>query len=136
MSKGPPIFTAMPSATRKKATRKASTHLVHPEGRSFTRSFLKRPQPVSNSPLKPKKRKIRAMLLIVLADKEKATWHMSDSDTSSAEKEFDQDNVPTTPIKVMQNVGMELGISLQKLTGEQLEADLKNDKVQKNKDVE
>jgi hypothetical protein len=60
-----------PLLPRKKETCKASTLLVHPEGHRFTRSCLKRPQLVSDSPLKPKKRKIRAMLLIVLADKEK-----------------------------------------------------------------
>jgi hypothetical protein len=42
----------------------------------------------------------------------------------------DPDNVPATPISVMQNVGVALGIPRQKLTGEQLEADLDGAKPQ------
>jgi hypothetical protein len=72
-----PSFSATPATTRKKRACKAATPIVQPEGRWFTRSCLKldgfKPQLVSDSTPKTKKKKTRAKLLIVSADKENTT---------------------------------------------------------------
>jgi hypothetical protein len=121
-----PSFSASPVTVKKKRTRKAVTPLVQPEGRRFTRSCLKsdgfRPPLIRDSTPKAKKKKIRAKLLIVPADTENLASGNSAND--NAEQLDDSDNVPATPISVMQNVGVALGIPRQKLTREQLEADL------------
>jgi hypothetical protein len=57
-------------------------------------------------------------------------------DNDDAEKMGGPDDVPATPILVMQNVGLALGIPHQKLTREQLEADLDGAKTQQKIDGE
>jgi hypothetical protein len=42
------------------------------------------------------------------------------------QQEHEADAIPKMPIKILQNVGMALGISPEKLTEEQLEADPKD----------
>jgi hypothetical protein len=43
--------------------------------------------------------------------------------TGNVEEELEDIQYPATPIRVMQNVGVQLGIDLAKLTVEKLEAD-------------
>jgi hypothetical protein len=94
--------------------------LVQPDTRRFTRSALKadgyRPKLVIEK-VKPKG-KPRAKLLLQLIENNEANT------TAHQQKEKMKEKVttPATPIVVMQRVGRELGISLDKLTKEKLEA--------------
>jgi hypothetical protein len=90
--------------------------LVEPENRRFTRSSLKsagcRPRPVIEK-VKPKQ--VRAKMLLPNLDDEFAG-------EGSREHFKRKRQTAATPIPVMQRVGNELGILLEKLTREKLEA--------------
>ncbi|KAM0847511.1 hypothetical protein ACQ4PT_054974 [Festuca glaucescens] len=108
------------AAIRKKRARKVDAPLVQSTERRFTRSCLKmdgyRPKPVLV--VQPKIRnKTRAKCLLVSLEKE--AQHQEQMEEQSDEE---QDQVPITPISVMQRVGLALGIAPEKLSKEQLEA--------------
>ena len=105
----PPVFAASPATPKVKRTRGKKNMVVQPKERRFTRSTLKSDgfKPPSTTASKPKKHP-RAKLLI-----EDVTEEMEAEDAVQ---------YPATPIHVMQNVGLKLGIDASRLTKEQLEA--------------
>jgi hypothetical protein len=111
-------FSATPSTPKKKRSRKVRAPLVQPAERRFTRSALKsngyKPKAVMD--VEPKKKKpSRAKMLVV---------NEIHSEQENAEGDLDhgqEEEIPVTPIVVMQNVGLALGIPPEKLTKEQLE---------------
>jgi hypothetical protein len=84
--------------------------------------------------VQPKIKKIpRAKLLIGPAEDVPMSKknHKKKPDDDLGEQQFQQD-IPITPVHVLQRVGRELGIAAEKLTKDQLEAD---PGVKKNADV-
>jgi hypothetical protein len=124
------IFSASPVTVRKKRGRKQKPLIVQPEERRFTRSSMKlngyRPTPVMTEGPRLKKKQ-RAKLLLVdtpvdtagTVDKADDIASSEDAETNNAEDV----EIPPTPIHVMQNVGIDLGIDPKKLTKDMLEAD-------------
>jgi hypothetical protein len=132
-----PVFSATPSEPKKRRSRKVLAPLVQPSSCHFTRSCLKgdgfRPKPLVDSQ-PPLKKKVRAKLLIPV---QSAVLESSGGSGKPNEKQDDgahDEPIPETPIKIMQNVGIALGISPQKLTVEQLEADPKIHKKNRSND--
>jgi hypothetical protein len=76
-----------------------------------------RPRPILGDQPRTKKKQMIKLLLVEVVNDE----NMSNTTQSTTEPEDVQ--IPPTPIRVMQNVGMKLGIGPEKLTREQLEAD-------------
>jgi hypothetical protein len=126
------VTVATPISKRKKR----NIHAVQSQERRFTRSCLKeegyRPKPILA--VQPKIKKIpRAKLLIGPAEDVPMSKknHKKKPDDDLGEQQFQQD-IPITPVHVLQRVGRELGIAAEKLTKDQLEAD---PGVKKNADV-
>jgi hypothetical protein len=117
----PPIFSASPIAMKKKRSRQARTPVVQPAQRRFTRSCLKidgyRPRPILGDQPRTKKKQRSKLLLVEVVNDEDT------NNTSQSTTEPEDVQIPPTPIRVMQNVGMKLGIGPEKLMREQLEAD-------------
>jgi hypothetical protein len=117
-------FSATPSTPKKKCPRKVRAPLVQPAERRFTRSSLKsdgyKPKAVIDG--EPKKKKMsRAKMLVVNQThikKENADVGLE----QNVQIDQEEEEIPVTPIVVMQNVGLALGISPEKLTKEHLEA--------------
>ncbi|KAM0865930.1 hypothetical protein ACQ4PT_042941 [Festuca glaucescens] len=109
------------STPKRKRARKSETPMVQLSERRFTRSCLSkdgyRPKPLLE--VEPKiKKKPRAKMLLVnssTTEKEVPQGNMAEEDTG--------DQIPITPMHVMQRVGAALGIAPEKLTKDQLEAD-------------
>ncbi|KAM0910334.1 hypothetical protein ACQ4PT_014228 [Festuca glaucescens] len=110
-----------PCKERKKRGVKVKPIMVQPSERRFTRSCLKidgyRPAPVLA--VQPKiRKKSRSKFLL----SESRVEDLADS--REKEKEAtEQGDIPQTPIHIMQQVGISLGIAAEKLTKELLEAD-------------
>jgi hypothetical protein len=117
----PPIFSASPISMKKKRNWQARTPVVQPTQKRFTHSCLKtdgyRPKPILGDQPRPKKKQRSKLLLVEMVNDE------SKSNTPQSNAEPEDVEIPPTPIRVMQNVGMKLGIGPEKLTREQLEAD-------------
>jgi hypothetical protein len=124
-----PIFSASPIAVKKKRMRKQKTPVVQPAVRRFTRSTLKldgyRPKPVTEDHVRPKKRSRAKSLLqgddIGNGPEPSDSEHFEPAENES--NEFEKIEIPPTPIKVMQAVGIKLGMDPSVLTKEQLEAE-------------
>ncbi|KAM0838927.1 hypothetical protein ACQ4PT_060651 [Festuca glaucescens] len=103
---------------------KAPTPVVQPAERRFTRSSLKldgyKAQPVDAIRQTPRKQPRAKLLLVTPDSREKTPPEQQDQSTSA-----DDMQIPTTPIHVMQRVGIQLGIDPAKLAKEKLEADPK-----------
>jgi hypothetical protein len=119
-----------------------SAPLVQSTSRRFTRSCLKldgyRPKPILDSQPKTKKR-CRAKQLVKELEKDHVQGTDDNGDSSAdiglgKEQDFEAESVPETPLRVMQHVGIALGISPDKLTKEQLDADPKISKKNKSND--
>jgi hypothetical protein len=127
------VFATESGVTKKKCQRKVSAPLVQSSSRRFTRSCLKldgyRPKPILDSQPKTKKR-CRAKLLVKDLEKDHVQGTNDKGDSSAEnglgkEQDFEAESIPETPLRVMQHVGIALGISPDKLTKEQLDVDPK-----------
>jgi hypothetical protein len=136
------VFAADSGVAKKKRQRKVSAPLVQSTSRRFTRSCLKldgyRPKPILDSQPKTKKR-CRAKQLVKELEKDHVQGTDDNGDSSAdiglgKEQDFEAESVPETPLRVMQHVGIALGISPDKLTKEQLDADPKISKKNKSND--
>uniref|UniRef100_A0ACD5VMQ6 Uncharacterized protein n=1 Tax=Avena sativa TaxID=4498 RepID=A0ACD5VMQ6_AVESA len=112
-----PVFSATPDVGNKRRAPKTKRQILQPTVCRFTRSCLKkdgmRPHPIIEGGSRPKK-KIRAKMLVV------------GNGTSDGGKD-DQENqatIPATSVRLMQSVGVQLGIHPSKLTRDELEAGL------------
>jgi hypothetical protein len=124
-----PVFSASPvQSCRKKRAKKTQAPLVHQSSRRFTRSCLKlggyRPTPLTDSQPKPKKRMRAKKIILDSASESDLSFGVGSDD--GMQQEHEAETIPKTPIKILQNVGVALGISPEKLTEEQLEADPKD----------
>jgi hypothetical protein len=124
------IFSASPVTVRKKRGRKQKPLIVQPEERRFTRSSLKlngyRPTPVMTEAPRLKKKQRAKLLLVDMPVDTAGTVDKADDIASSEDAETNNAEdveIPPTPIHVMQNVGIDLGIDPKKLTKDMLEAD-------------
>jgi hypothetical protein len=124
------VCRALPVAVKKKHACKPKTLLVQPEHHRFTRSCLKldgyRPTPVQEVVQRPKKRPRAKLLLVEMTDQVEGLVPESDDkqEAEHTESMFTEDmQIPATPIRVLQNVGVDLGIDPEKLSKDKLEAD-------------
>ncbi|KAM0875963.1 hypothetical protein ACQ4PT_036445 [Festuca glaucescens] len=106
---------------KQRKSRKKFVPMVQLVERRFTRSCLKnegyRPKPMLE--VQPKiKKKTRAKMLLI---NKETTNHKGAQQEVPVEEQ--QEEIPVTPIHVLQSVGIALGIAPKKLTKDQLEAD-------------
>jgi hypothetical protein len=121
-------FAAMPvlSAKRKRGTRKQDVPLVDTSVRRSTRSSAKNnghrhvvlPDPRGQA---SKKRKVQRKLIQdeIIAEKEQQRSEEGDKENTQQRGDC---TIPSTPIKVMQQVGLALGMDAAQLTKEKLMA--------------
>jgi hypothetical protein len=117
-------FSATLSTPKQKRPRKVRAPLVQPAERMFTRSSLKsdgyKPKAVIDGEPKKKKMSRAKMLVVNQTHREKENADVGLEQNVQMDQE--EEEIPVTPIVVMQNVGLALGIPPEKLTKEQLEA--------------
>jgi hypothetical protein len=115
---------------KKKRACKPRTLLVQPEHHRFTRSYLKldgyRPIPIQDAVQRPKKRPHAKLLLVEINDHVEGSGPESDDKQEAEHKEsmYTEDmEFPATPIRVLQNVCVDLGIDPEKLSKDKPEPD-------------
>jgi hypothetical protein len=125
------IFSAGPTLEKTKRVRKkkADTPVVDTMVRRCTRSSVRndgyRPKPIADECIQPRKRvrrqgKETVSAAVKTKGKVKSKKTASVSETSSEDNE--EEVVPETPVRVLQQVGGKLGIDAAKLTFEKLTA--------------
>jgi hypothetical protein len=117
-------FSATPSTPKQKRPRKVRAPLVQPAEHRFTHSSLisdgYKPKVVIDGEPKKKKISIAKVLVVNQAHREKENADVGLEQNIQMDQEAEE--ILVTPIVVMQNVGLALGIPPEKLTKEQLEA--------------
>ena len=105
------------SAAKKQRRKKPATPVVDNAFKRVTRSSKKndgyRPTPVIDGQIRAKKRACR---------KPNLSKGQTTSEAEGSKNAQDREEIPETPISIMQHVGIQLGIDPAKLTKEKLEA--------------
>jgi hypothetical protein len=125
-------FSATPESMGKISVKsrgkKKVNQVVQPSERRFTRSSLKldgyKAKPVDALKQTPRKKPRAKMLLVTTPPGEESSTKKNQQQDQGNSAEDDQ--IPATPINVLQRVGTHLGIDRAKITKEKLEADPKN----------